>query len=261
MRTLKKLLLCLALAGGSAQAADCPTGLRIGFNDGDFPPMVYGAGERFAQPDPGWLVRLAQRALASTGCTASWVRRPTRRLDAELESGDIGVALLFGATDERLGRLAFPLDARGRPDESRALVVSMLSLYTLPERQAALGWDGRRVAPGKRIGVVRGTAQDQVAQTLGLPLEPISGFAASVSMLRAGRFDALLLNPETVVLDPAARQLAVLQPPVQRLAYYAAASPSLSRQHAAFLDRYWLALCRAIRDEPLAPRSGCAIGP
>jgi ABC-type amino acid transport substrate-binding protein len=262
MRALTRALLApLLLAVGLGVRAECPKDLRIGFNDADFPPMLYGAGESFAQPDPGWLVRLAQRALASTGCNASWVRRPVRRLEAELEAGSIGVALLFGATEERQQRLAFPLDARGRLNEQLALVVSELSLYTLPERRAALGWDGRRVAAGKRIGVVRGTAQDQIAQELGLPLEPISSFAASVVMLQAGRFDALLMNPEAVPQHPDAAALVIVQPPVRRIAYFAAASLGLRRQSPEFLNRYWLALCRALRDEPLAPRSGCALAP
>jgi ABC-type amino acid transport substrate-binding protein len=245
--------------------AHCPSDLRIGFNDSDARPMLIGAGQTFARPDPGWLVRLARRALEQVGCSAQWVRLPTRRLEAELEAGTVSVALLFGATDERLRRLAFPLDAAGRPNERLALVISQLSLVTTSQRVSALQWDGQHVAPGKRIGVVRGTAQDQIGQLLGLPLEPISSFAASISMLRAGRFDALLLNPELLEADtPSDTQgdtLVLLQPPVRRLAYFAAGSPSLQRQRPDFLPRYWQALCRAIRSEARAPRSGCAATP
>lgn len=261
MAALSRLLALAALGLGATLATAsprCPAGLRIGFNDANFPPLVQGSGEQFAEPDPGWLVRAAQRALALTGCSASWVRRPVRRLEAELESGQIGISMLFGATEERLKRLAFPLNAQGRPDESLALIVSELSLYTLPERVAGLGWDGRRVAAGRRIGVVRGTAQDQVAVELGLPVEPISGFAASLTMLRAGRFDALLVNPEVVAMIPDGEGLVAVQPPVRRLPYYAVASPLLRRQAPDFLARYWQAMCRAIREEPQAPPSGCA---
>lgn len=266
MRALKTILTALTLlALTPAVQAHCPADLRIGFNDSHAPPMLIGAGQTFARPDPGWLVRLARRALDQIGCSAQWVRLPTRRLEAELEAGTVGVAMLFGATDERLRHLAFPLDAAGRPNERLALVISQLSLVAPSQQVKELQWDGQRVAPGKRIGVVRGTAQDQIGQLLGLPLEPISGFSASISMLRAGRFDALLLNPELLdTSTTAAAQgdpLVVLQPPVRRLAYFAAGSLRLQRQRPDFLPRYWQALCRAIRSEARAPRSGCAGAP
>jgi ABC-type amino acid transport substrate-binding protein len=240
-----RALLALLLAAAGAQA--CPPGLTLGFHEGEFPPMLMGRGSTFAA-EPGWLVLAARQALDRLGCQARFVRRPSRRLETELQQDQLGIGLLIGHTEERASRLAFPLDARGQPDPALAVVASRLALYTLPGKAERLGWDGRQVAAGRRIGVVGGTTQDRVAQELGLPTLPYATFESGLAMLRAGRFDALLVNPEVLPADEATA-LQELQPPVRAALYYAAASPRLGREHGAFLARFWAGLCQAMREQ------------
>lgn len=241
------VLLALGL-GAAARAADCPAGLTIGFNDTPFPPMLEGRGPEFPAA-PGWIVEATRLALRELDCPAQLLRKPSRRLESELESGRLGMALLVGATPERLVRLRFPLDAQGRPDLSLAPVLTRMALYATADRATSLGWDPRRQTKGLRIGVVAGTTQEQTARRLGWQLEPIATFEAGTAMLRAHRFDALLANPES--LPPQELQgpqaLVELQPEVQQVAYFPAASQALTEQAPNFMPRFWRALCAAIR--------------
>jgi ABC-type amino acid transport substrate-binding protein len=250
-------LLALLLAATTACAV-CPPNLRLSFNDSDLPPMVNGRGSAFAD-DAGWLVDASRLALARLGCQGELLRLPSRRLEAELQRGAIGIGLLIGFTDERATRLGFPLNPQGQPDLALAVVVTRLLLYAMPSRVAALGWDGRRLAQGKRVGVVQGTTQDRVAQALGMSTLPYAGFESGLAMLRGGRFDALLANPEILPAAELRREPLVqeLSPPVQQVLYFAAASPQLKQGHADFLARFWPALCEAVRAQPQARAAGC----
>lgn len=252
-------LLGLLLAAATlASAQSCPDALRLSFNDSDLPPMQHGRGAAFAG-EAGWLVDATRLALRRLGCQAELLRLPSRRLEAELDRGQIGIGLLVGHTEERATRLGFPLDRRGQPDMALAVVVTRLSLYALPDRVGALGWDGRRLAKGMRVGVVKETTQDQVAQSLGMTTQAYAGFESGLAMLRGGRFDALLANPEILPAAELRREPAVqeLTPPVQQVLYFAAASPQLKRRHGDFLARFWPALCEAVREQPQAGSAGC----
>lgn len=255
MRPGRALLAPLLLAAATAQA--CPPGLVLGFHDGDFPPMLMGRGSTFADP-PGWLVLAARQALDRLGCEARFVRRPSRRLEAELQQGELGIGLLIGYTEERSQRLVFPRDAKAQADADLAVVATRLALYTLPGRGERLGWDGQRIAKGRRIGVVQGTTQDRVAQEMGLATLPYATFESGLAMLRAGRFDALLVNPEVLPAEPVLQELT---PAVRPALYFAAASPQLGREHGAFLARFWAGLCQARREQPGALPEGCGTPP
>ena len=251
-----KLLLAAALAVAGPALADCPPDLRISFNHEAFPPSLKGQGPGFHEPDPGWLVQATRAALQQLGCPAELLRLPHRRMDKELQAGRLGFGLLFGYTPERGTLLGFPLDAQGRPDASRAIVTTALRLYAWPQRVPVHAWDGERLAPGLTVGVVQGTTQDGVAQRQGFTVVPIRGFDNALPMLKAQRFDLLLINPEA--LPAAALQgteaLVPVGTPVQRTLYFAASSRALQARHPQFVQAFWAALCQA--SQRLQPREG-----
>ncbi len=251
-----KLLLAAALAVAGPALADCPPQLLISFNHEAFPPSLKGQGPGFHDPDPGWLVQATRAALGQLGCRAELLRLPHRRMDQELKAGHLGFGLLFGYTPERAVALGFPLDGQGRPDASRAIATTALRLYAWPQRVPALAWDGERLAPGLTVGVVQGTTQDGVAQRRGFTVVPIRGFDNALPMLKAQRFDLLLVNPEA--LPAAALQgaeaLVPVGPPVQRTLYFAASSRQLLERHPQFVQSFWRALCQASQN--LQPREG-----
>ncbi len=241
----------------------CPTGLRLAFNDGDFRPMINGSGPQFGA-EPGWLVLAVRQTLKALDCKAELLRLPSRRIEVELEQGKLGFGLLFGYTAQRSASLSFPLDLHGRPDPGLAIVATRLVLFTLPDRAETLGWDGRRVAPGRRIGVVQGNTQHQIAQSMGLPVEAFSSPESGLAMLRAGRFDALLMSPEGLPPEeqgptPAGGPLRELSPPVQQVLYYAVAAPALRERHPGFVQDFWRGLCNSLRASanPALP-AGCS---
>ncbi|MBH9576656.1 hypothetical protein [Inhella proteolytica] len=250
------LLLAAALAVVGPALADCPPQLRISFNHEAFPPSLKGQGPGFPEPDPGWLVLATRAALQQLGCKAELLRLPHRRMDLELQGGQLGLGLLFGYTPERGALLGFPLDAQGRPDARRAIATTALRLYAWPQRVPAQAWNGERLAPGLTVGVVQGTTQDGVAQRRGFTVVPIRGFDSALPMLKAQRFDLLLVNPEAL---PAAalegpEALVPVGPPVQRTLYFAASSRALLARHPQFVQAFWAALCQA--SQRLQPREG-----
>lgn len=255
-RLIHKLLLAAALAAAGPALADCPPGLRISFNHEAFPPSLKGQGPGFHDPDPGWLVQATRAALQQLGCPAELLRLPHRRMDKELQAGRLGFGLLFGYTPERAAVLGFPLDAQGRPDASRAMATTALRLYAWPQRVPATAWDGERLAAGLSVGVVQGATQEQVALQQGFRSVPIRGFDSALPMLKAQRFDLLLINPEA--LPAAALQgpeaLVPVGPPVQRTLYFAASSRQLVERHPQFVQAFWAALCQA--GQRLQPREG-----
>ncbi|MFO1251039.1 MAG: hypothetical protein U1E77_07865 [Inhella sp.] len=250
------LLLAAALAAAGPALADCPPQLRISFNHEAFPPSLKGQGPGFQEPDPGWLVLATRAALQQLGCQAELVRLPHRRMDLELQGGQLGLGLLFGYTPERGALLGFPLDAQGRPDARRAIATTALRLYAWPQRVPAQAWNGERLAPGLTVGVVQGTTQDGVAQRRGFTVVPIRGFDSALPMLKAQRFDLLLVNPEALPAAALAgpEALVPVGPPVQRTLYFAASSRALLARHPQFVQGFWAALCQ--NSQRLQPRGG-----
>jgi len=238
----------------------CPQPLRIGFNDAATPPGLMGQGQRFADP-PGWEVVAVRDALKRLGCKAELVRLPSRRLSASLGQGSIDFALLYGITPERLQTMRFPLDARGRPDLAWAPVFGHLSLFGRPGTPAEAGWDGRRLSPRWRVGVIAGTVQETVARERGWQLEPVAARDAEVGMLLAGRFDLLLTTREALTPEQRAG-LVEWAPPVARLPYFMPASPAFAKREPAWTRSFWNELCRSVRRlEPDVRPAECGIVP
>jgi len=249
MRRLLSLAFACALATSGAWALDCPQPLRIGFSDSPFPPMINGRGPRFADP-PGWALQAMRDAAQRLGCDVDPQRMPGRRMLLQLEQGQLDFALFFGPSPERLKEVRYPLDAAGHPDASLAPMMGHLVFYVLPGSplvRGGLGWDGTALAPGLRVGVVIGTAQEQLARARGWRLETSSTFAGALQMLRARRFDLLLSTRETLTPEMRDSDLVELPPTVQYLPYFVPASPALWAARADFVRAFWREACASVR--------------
>lgn len=244
----------------AAAAPACPQPLRIGFNDSATPPGLMGQGARFADP-PGWEVVAVRDALQRLGCAGDLVRLPGRRLSALLTQGSLDFALLYGVTPERLQTLRFPLDVQGRPDLAWAPVFGNLALFARAGTPAEAGWNGRRLTPRWRVGVIAGSVQETLARDRGWRVEPVQVMEAEVSMLKAERFDLLLTTREA--LTPAERAgLVEWSPPVARLPYFMPASPAFAQRHPGWTRAFWNEFCQAVRRlEPDVRPAECGIVP
>lgn len=243
LRGLAALLLCVA--AGGAQAVECPRPLRIGFSDTASPPGLLGQGGRFVEP-PGWEVAAVREALKRLDCPAELVRLPNRRLTASLVQGQIELALLFGVTPERLRSMRFPLDAQGLPDLAWAPVFGHLALFGRAGEAVDPGWDGQRLAPALRVGVLAGSVHELIARERGWRVEPVNMLDSELGMLLARRFDLLLTTREVLTPEQRAR-LVEWAPVVARLPYFAPASPQLAERHPDWARAFWRELCQAVR--------------
>ncbi|MCE4557236.1 transporter substrate-binding domain-containing protein [Pelomonas sp. P8] len=239
------LALGLWAAGVTLAAPMCPEPLRIGFADHATPPGLLGQGPEFADP-PGWEVLAVRDAARRLGCEPELQRLPSRRLLASLAQGSVDFALLYGVTPERLAALRFPLDAHGQPDVAWAPFFGRLALFgragTLPEP----GWDGHRLSPHWRVGVIAGSVHEAVARERGWQVEALPAASASVAMLQAGRFDLLLAPRESL---PAEERVELVEwsPLVGRQPYFMPASPAMAKRHPAWTRAFWNEFCEAVR--------------
>ena len=251
------LLVCCGVASA---APTCPQPLRIGFSDAATPPGLMGHGQQFEE-SPGWEVMAVRDALKRLGCTAELVRLPSRRLSTSLAQGNLDFLLLYGVTPERQKVMSFPLDSRGRPDLAWAPVFGHLSLFGRADTKPEPGWNGRRLSPHWRVGVMAGAVQETIARERGWQVEPVSAREAEVDMLMAGRFDLLLTTREA--LQPELRAgLVEWAPPVAREPYFMPASLAFAQRHPAWTRSFWNELCRAVRRlEPDVRPTECGIVP
>ena len=260
-RTLRAVL-ALALLGtlASTHAAPCPQPLRIGFADSATPPGLMGQGDRFADP-PGWEVMAVRDAARRLGCTAELVRLPARRLSTSLNQGSLDFALLYGVTPERLKALRFPLDARGRPDLAWAPVFGNLALFGPAGTRPEPGWNGRNLPSRLRVGAIVGSVQETVARERGWQVEPVASLETEVGMLKAGRFDLLLITRQSLTAEQRAG-LVEWAPAVARLAYFMPAAPAFAERHPAWTRAFWNEFCRAVRRlEPDVRPADCGTVP
>jgi ABC-type amino acid transport substrate-binding protein len=248
------------VASVCAAAPACPQLLRIGFSDTPTPPGLLGQGEQFADP-PGWEVLAVRDAIKRLGCSGELLRLPVRRVDALLAQGGLDFALLYGVTAERLQTYRFPLDAGGRPDVAWAPAFGSVALFAPAGTSPEPGFDGRRLSPRWRVGVIAGSVHEALARERGWQVVPLTVQDAAVAMLQAGRFDLLLVTRET--LSP--KQLANVTewtPMVARLPYFMPASTEFARRHPQWARRFWQEFCRASRrHEPQARPVDCGIEP
>jgi len=254
----------LALAGllmglsGLAQAqggADCPVPLRIAFLDKAIPGLLDGDGDQFANP-PGRFVEWAHSTLRRLGCKADLVRLPQRRLLFDTAANSTQVTFYFAHTPERAKRLIYPLQRDGQPQRNLALAETRLAFFARADRAPGIRWDGRALQPeGLRVGIVGGGVEEALANASGWRLDRALSHAGSIAKLRAGHVDVALLptlsfSEQSLAAAPA---LKVLEPPLQRIYFFAPVSPVLMGQHPHFVRRFWRTLCEVARADPLAP--------
>lgn len=254
------MLLATACAWGSALAASpCTTPLRLGYDEAALPPQLNGAGPDVDASAPGWNVLVAREAARRTGCPYTELRAPARRLLAMLEFGQLDFAYFFAATPERLRTLQYPVDDMGLPDPAFAPVSGRMEFVTLRGQADALGWNGRDVRRGARIGVMAGSVQAQVAISRGWTVELITTPGSALPMLRGRRFDALLTVHEALppdMLGPGS-VFEELQPAIQQLYFYAPTSRETFATRPDVVWRYWHALCVASRPYADGPMPVC----
>lgn len=244
---LRTVVLAWLLAGActaAAAAPGCPQPLRIAFSDNAAPPALLGQGDEFADP-PGWEVVAVRDALKRLGCVGHLTRLPTRRMTAQLLSGEVDFALLYGPTPERLRTLAFPLDSRGQPDLAWAPVFGSLTLFARAGTPARPGWDGRRLPEGWRVGVMPGSVQAALARERGWAVEPVNAFEQGLAMLKAERFDLLLTSREA--LSPEERAGLVEWATAGRQPFFVPASQAFAKRHPAWTRSFWNEFCQAVR--------------
>ncbi|RVT87508.1 hypothetical protein [Inhella crocodyli] len=239
-----------AAPGGSA----CPTPFRVAFLDKPIPGMLAGEGAQFADP-PGRFVDWLDQAMARLGCKAERVRVPQRRLMADTASDDTQVTFYLAHTPERAGQLVYPQRSDGAPDRRLALAETHLALFVRADRRDRVRWDGRTLLPaGLTVGIVGGGVEEPLAKAAGWTLDRALSHAGSIAKLRLGRVDvavlpALSFSPDALSTPPA---LVALDPPLQRIAFFAPVSPALWAKHPQFVRRFWVAVCEAARDNPVS---------
>lgn len=200
MRTLALLLLAATALPASALAAGCEP-MRFGYTTQHVPPYYLGSGTREDNP-PGASVELVREIAASAGCDTITVRLPPARLLLSVEAGDIDATAL-GGSDGIRPKLAYPLDAQGKPDASRGLQLQTVVFVRASDR-IAHDVDTAQYLRGRRIGTFHGARYAALFRQMGytvddggadiranldkLMLRRIDGFA--VALASPGDMDA-----------------------------------------------------------------------
>ncbi len=246
-----------AFLGTAAQASPveggCPQPFRVAFLDKAIPGMLAGEGGQFADP-PGRFVDWLDQALARLGCKAERVRLPQRRLMGDTATDETQVTFYLAHTPERAAQLVYPQRADGSPDRRMALAETHLALFVRADRRDRVRWDGRTLGPASlTVGIVGGGVEEPMARAAGWTLDRALSHAGSIAKLRLGRVDvavlpALSFSPDALSAPPA---LVALEPPLQRIAFFAPVSPALWAKNPQFVRRFWVAVCEAARDNPV----------
>lgn len=247
-----------ALAGDKASAPtaahpsgseSCPTSLRVAFLDKAIPGMLNGDGDAFANP-PGPFVEWLDLAMQRLGCRATKVRVPQMRLLLDTADDVNQITFYFAHTPERAQQLMYPQRLNGDLDTNMALAESRLALFVRQDRRDQVQWDGKELSPSHlRVGVVGGGVEERLAVAAGWRLDRALSHASSIVKLRVGRVDVALLptlsfSEQSLATAPA---LVALEPPLQRIHFFAPVSPGLMARNDAFVKRFWRTLCEVAR--------------
>lgn len=247
------LAACLLPAVSMAQASHCPARLRVAFGESPAEPFLRGQGADFAA-QPGLLVTWTRGALKRLGCLdrAEFVRLPSRRVKALVESGDLDLVAGVARGGPVAALLALPpvTGARGEFDLSLGRVD-----YVLYARRGLLtNGDGNASAlpvlpDGARIGAMAGGRAEALARERGWPVDPAPSHESSLQKLRAGRTPLLLTHSH--LLDERLRsdkQLASeierFGPVIETLRLQVGVLPALAQREPAFAEALWRELCR-----------------
>jgi len=244
MRCWPLILFALSKA---AVAAPCHDRLRIGFLDTPLAGFLNGQGTQFAAPQAGSLVDDTRRTLEALGCKAELKRMPARRLASALQDGSIDIIVPRAAQPDLLQAFAFPLDAQGRADTRLSLGEARTALFARVDR----GWSEAPALPGRRIGVMRGSLAEQWLKARQLIAQEVPDVPRGLEMLRRGHVELLAMPHVLASADELAREPAIreLHPPLAELSYFAPAHRGFAERHPAFLQAFWLGMCKRSRSQ------------
>ncbi len=207
------------------------------------------------EPLPGLAVEIIAHAAAVHGCKTRFVRRPGKRVLAEVAASEHTGALMFSYSPERQKATVFPLDAAGKVDSERRLARLHYYLYRMSDSK--LEWDGKglRNVQGA-IGVNLGYAVAADLQALGAKVEEVPTTAQNLEKLRLGRIAAYAMHDfgvEAALRAPQYSKVERMPIALSVRDYYLTFSPRFYREHKALAERIWDELPRS-RDKLMRER-------
>lgn len=218
-------------------------------------PYITEAGPN--EPLPGLAVEIIAHAAAAHGCTARFVRRPGKRVLAEVAASAHTGALMFSYSPERQKSAVFPLDAAGKVDSERRLARLNYHLYRLSDSK--LEWDGKSLRNVQgAVGVNLGYAVAADLQALGAKVEEVPTTAQNLEKLRLGRIAAYAMHDfgvEAALRDPRYSKVERMPIALSVRDYYLTFSPRFYRDNRALAERIWDELPRS-RDKLMRERVG-----
>lgn len=209
------------------------------------------------EPLPGLAVEIVAQAVASQGCKAVFVRRPGKRVLAEVAANGHAGALMFSYSEERQRSVVFPMDAAGKIDSARRL--ARLNYYLYRMAGSKLEWDGSKFSHlDGTIGVNLGYAVAEDLKALGAKVEEVPTTAQNLEKLRLGRLAAYAMHDfgvEAALRAPLYSKVERLPTPLSVRDYYLSFSPVFYRDNKALAERIWDELARS-RDKLVRERVG-----
>lgn len=216
-------------------------------------PYITEAGPN--EPLPGLAVEIIAHAAAAHGCKTRFVRRPGKRVLAEVATSEHTGALMFSYSPERQKAVVFPLDATGQVDSERRL--ARLHYYLYRMSGSKLEWDGKQLRNLQgAIGINLGYAVAADLLALGAKVEEVPTTAQNLEKLRLGRIAAYAMHDfgvEAALRDPRYSKVERMPIALSVRDYYLTFAPRFYRDHKALAERIWDELPRS-RDKLMRER-------
>lgn len=195
MHHLKTLLLT-ALVYPNAWACS----LQIAYSDVAAPPYLVGDGQ-VVPAAPGIAIDLVQEAATAIGCTVQWQRMPNRRVQREMESGNLDAMLMYSFNTERAAYAVYPMKD-GNPDGTLRLAELRYHIYV--QGSSTLAWDGKQFTPTPApVGVNFGYSVAGDLKKLGLQVEEARSTEQNLQKLQSARIAAYVMQdmPADALID------------------------------------------------------------
>lgn len=254
----KAVTLCgvCAFSCGIGAKEACPDKVRVAFPDFAAPPFLNGDGPEFQNP-PGYFVDWTKQAMETSGCPIQLVlqRQPYRRSYAESKRDSVDFIGVAPYQSEREVLLQFPL-FEDKPNTHLMFYRSQLSLWVRKDDNTIF-WDGAKLIgpPGFKVGAPGGAGIEMIAKKNGWEVEYTLNGPNAVENLLNNRISVigvtdLVVNGLPQIKRDAMRQL---MPKVDDRFFYSAPTHLFYQKYPEFVQRFWLALCRASREEKALP--------
>lgn len=252
------MALAALLAGLSAAAQGAPA-CTLSIVYSNQPSLPYLAASAPDAPLPGLAVDIVRAALAANGCSASFARRPGKRVLAEMGAGMHAAALMLSYSPERGRAMVFPL-ASGELDARRRL--ARMTYYLYRPASSSIGWDGAVLFDVHGpVGINAGFSVGADLRPLGVRVEEASTTRQNLEKLQMGRLAAYAMHSDAV--DPLlaaglVRGIEKLPVPLSTRDYYLAFSTGFYKNNPALAEQIWDSVA-ALR-EKLQQERGAAYG-